>query len=427
MTVTATRFGTLLIATAVAVTGLTATGRADDPIDRLKAQRQIADQRSEIKVREEIREAEKVARVSPSRAVEALKKLRLSLDLSTQISSGKRAELVKQLDAKIAVIQENPLSPTDPRAQARREAARKEVAAAQAEAKEVREAVSEIGRLYESNKIAEAQKKLAEARTKYPDNPALIQLAGLGTVASRVAQARDLVREQDERLNAAADSLARTNLPPRHDLEFPADWKTRDKRIGNQFLKLSPEEEAILEALNKPVKAGVTNAPFEETLQSLSNLIDKPIYLDKKSLEDAGLDLRRPVTIPANVTARTALRGILQSQGLTFVIKDKVIQVLTLERARETLVTRAYYLGDVISMVGPFSGAVTWGPYADAQQTQANAKFIIDAIMQSVDPLAWSAKNGPSTIVFHYPSLSIIVRAPAEVHSTLGSKLGPSR
>jgi hypothetical protein len=407
-------------------TGLS-TASADDPLDHQKAQRQIAEQRSEISVQEALREADKLARVSPTRAVEELKKVRLALDLSTQISSEKRDALVKQLDAKITAIQGAPLAKNDPKSKARREAAQKEIAAAQAEAKEVREAVAEIGRLYDANRIPEAQRRLAEVSRKYPNNPALIHLGGLGTVASRVAMAKDLAREQDERLYAVAMELARSNLPARGDLEFPADWAKRDKRKTDQFLKLSPEEEAILEALNKMVKTGVTNAPFEETLQSLSNLIDKPIYLDKKSLEDAGLDLRRPVSIPNNVTARTALRGILQSLGLTFVIKDRVIQVLTLEKARETLVTRAYYLGDVISMVGPFSGAVTWGPLADAQQTQANAQFIVDAIKQSVDPLVWDSKHGMATIAFHYPSLSIIVRAPAEVHASLGSKLGPSK
>ena len=215
-------------------------------------------------------------------------------------------------------------------------------------------------------------------------------------------------------------------IPPRGDIVFPKDWKEKTERRRKMFeVKLSPEEESILQALEKKIGQGVKDAPFEETVQQLSNIIEKPIYLDKKSLEEAGLDMRRPVTMPGAVTARTALRAILQSQGLTYIVKDKVIQVVTLERAKETLVTRAYYLGDVISLSGPFGGAVTWGPIIDFQSTMQNAKLIVDSIQGSVDPLIWNTptNRGPASIIFHAPSMSLIVRAPAEVHATLGSKL----
>ena len=70
----------------------------------------------------------------------------------------------------------------------------------------------------------------------------------------------------------------------------------------------------------------------------------KPIYLDKKSLEEAGLDMRRPVAMPGGVTARRALPDNLQSHGLRDTVTDTVIHLVTLERATESLVTRAYYL-----------------------------------------------------------------------------------
>jgi hypothetical protein len=127
-----------------------------------------------------------------------------------------------------------------------------------------------------------------------------------------------------------------------------------------------------------------------------------------------------------NLSARTVLRQILGAQGLTFVVKDEAIQVVTVERARDMLVTRVYYLGDIIQGVGPFGGALTWGPLLDFQQTQANAKLIVDSITSSIDPLSWKP-NGPGTVTFHFPSMSLIVRASSEVHATLGSKLGGGR
>jgi hypothetical protein len=119
------------------------------------------------------------------------------------------------------------------------------------------------------------------------------------------------------------------------------------------------------------------------------------------------------------VSARTALRQILAAQGLTFVVKDEAIQVVTVEKARDMLVTRAYYLGDLAQGVGQFGG-ITAGPLLNFQNTMQNVDALIKAIQGSVDPLSWKP-NGPCSITFHFPSMSIIVRASAEVHSSLGS------
>ena len=84
-------------------------------------------------------------------------------------------------------------------------------------------------------------------------------------------------------------------------------------------------------------------------------------------------------------------------------------------------------VGDVVQGVGPFGGALQWGPFVDFQQTLANVDTIVQAIQTSIDPLFWRAKGGPGTITFHYPSMSIIVRASAEVHASLGSRIGGGR
>jgi len=415
------------LALALALAGLTIAPLAfaqNDLAERLKLQRQIADQKMESTVKEAMIEADKIAKTAAPSAVKLLKQMIVDLDLSGQISSVKRQELVKLVQAKIASLEnKGPATPAlDPKIGQTKEAQIKAFEANLAEAKAVKEGVVEIEKLNSMNKFTEAHAKVAELAKKYPNNPSVIILVGQGTMGDRVAEARMLAKEQDDRILYAMNDLARSALPAKGNMEFSADHKKRmELRDRLQPKLLGPEEEAILQSLEKIVKKGVKDAPFEETLQTLSNLINQPLYLDKKSLEDAGLDLRRPVSIPDNVTARTALRGILQSQGLTFILKDKVLQVVTFEKARENMVTRAYYLGDVIAATGPFSGAVTWGPYIDFQQTQANAQVIVDSITKSIDPLTWREKGGPSTVIFNYASMSLIVRAPAEVHSSLGS------
>ncbi|HET6574828.1 MAG TPA: hypothetical protein VFG68_14580, partial [Fimbriiglobus sp.] len=415
------RQGVRTAAVALAVGLLVGTAAAQEsPIDRAKALRQVADQKAEADFKARIAEAQKLAKTDPAKAVRRVKDVVRALDLSVAISSEKRVALVKLASASIAAI-EGKAAP-DPAAKLTKEQLQKLEEAARLEAKEVRAGVAEIERLHTLNNIPGANKKVAELARKYPNNPSVLVLTGQMATGDKIAMARELAHDQAEGFVYALNSVQDSAIPPRGDIVFPKDWKEKTERRRKMFeVKLGPEEESILQALEKKIGQGVKDAPFEETVQQLSNIIDKPIYLDKKSLEDAGLDMRRPVAMPGGVTARTALRAILQSQGLTYIIKDKVIQVVTLERARETLVTRAYYLGDVIALSGPFGGAVTWGPIIDFQSTMQNAKLIIDSIQASVDPLIWNTatNRGPASIIFHAPSLSLIVRAPAEVHATL--------
>jgi len=80
-----------------------------------------------------------------------------------------------------------------------------------------------------------------------------------------------------------------------------------------------------------------------------------------------------------------------------------------------------------VQSTGPFGGAPQWGPFLDFQQTMANVEVIMKSITKSIDPLSWKENGGAGTVTFHYPSMSIIVRASAEVHASLGAKMGGSR
>ena len=105
---------------------------------------------------------------------------------------------------------------------------------------------------------------------------------------------------------------------------------------------------------------------------------------------------------------------------MTFVIRDKIIKVVSVEEARKNMMTRSYEIRDLIQSGGPFNGGATWGPYVDYLQTQKNAEMLLESIKLSVDPNAWSDRGGPSSILFHYPTMSIVVRAPSEVQYSLG-------
>lgn len=391
-------------------------------LDRAKQQQQaqVAEAKLQAAVDEVLRTAPTLARSAPEKAVRNLKDTRALVD-GAAIGEKKREAMVKALNDAIAAVQGADPKVDELKArQLRSEKNQKLVDAAQAESKEVNEALAGIAKDLDSRREPDAKRKLADISAKYPNNPSVLILQDQRTTADALTAARWVSDESALRWNKAMHDVAVSALPPIGDIEYPKDFIEKGKKIKERNApKLTAEETKLLKALDTPIKGGVSNAPFQEAVQLLSTAIDQKIYVDAKSLEGLGVNLDDKVDVPGNVSARSALRVMLQSKGLTFILRDGIIQVVTVEAAKKQTVTRAYEVRDLVSPGGFYTSPLVWGPYLDAQQTQANAQVIIDAIQKSVDPASWAANGGVGSIVFHYPTMSLIVRAPSEVHSDL--------
>ena len=420
----------ILSTISVATLAGAALARQPDGVARQQQQlRELADQKADAHVREAVREAEKLSKTSVVAASERLKQVRIGLDLIS-VSNAKKEELFKVLDLSIATMKTpgGPvIDPTSTGVKADRAAV---AAAMRQEVADIATGIAEVSKLNETGFIREAEAKAAELARRFPNNPAAFTLTQKGKITELLAESNALAKMQNERVLYTFNDVYRSSMPAKGDVEFPKDWATKAGKRNDRD-KLSPELEAILKSLDTPIQTQLQSMPFEEAVQQLSTDINQPIYLDKKSLEDVpGFDMKKAVTplvVPKGtpLSARTVLRALLQSQGLTFVVRDNIIQVVTVEKAQSMLTTKAYYIGDVVQAVGPYGGAVKWGTYLDYQQTEANVKMVMEAI-RGYDPMAWRERTGgPASVTFHYPSMSIIVKAPAEVHATLGNALRP--
>ncbi len=434
-----TGIGVRKLAAGVLACGLAVSAVAQQP-DRLlqEAQRakQVAEATAEAEVADAIKLNTSLAKSAPEKAVSNLKAQMLKVDIARDLSATKRQELADRLSATISGIQRGGRT-TEPQlsehARLLIEKNRKAVDAAQVETKDVQAGIAEIARLLDARKDREAKAKIAELVGKYPDNAAVLQLKDTNVNADAVAAAKFLAQQSAEGFRVAMNSVPESAIPTNRDMTFPKDWKEKQElRLKLNAPKLTAEEKKLIESLDKVIDTPLKDAPFEESVQLISTKIDQKIYIDKKSLEDTGLDLRKPVDVPGGVSARSALRVMLQSQGLTFLVRDNVIQVVSLDRAKDMLVSRAYDVRDLVGVGGAFNNPIAFGPIIDAQQTMENARILVDAIQRSVDPRVWKDGNGvgggPATITFHYPTMSLIVRAPSEVHADLFKKMyGPKK
>jgi hypothetical protein len=420
------------VATAVGLLAV-ATAAPPDATELAKAKQQIAEQKAERDLADAFAAADQQARFNRAKAAEILKSAKQNLQF-VSIGEAARTRLTNAVDAKLAALEGRPapnpavgnpapkLDSKNPDVVAAQKAAEEK---ATAEFKDVVNGLKKVQAAQDKNDTAEANKEITRLTKAYPNNPSVIALTQDASIKTRLDDAIAFQALQRERWVANQKNLMMSSLPAIYDVEFPKDWKEKsDRRLKATQIQMSAKEKKIIEALDKPVNVNFRERPFEEALQDLSNLIDQPLLLDKRSVEDLSLDLKRGVSHQSgNLSARTVLRSVLAGQGLTFVVKDEAIQIVTVERARSILTTRVYYIGDLVNGTGPFGG-IQWGPNLNAQQAAANADAVVQMIRKSIDPLSWNGETGgPGSITFHYPSMSVIVRASSEVHYTLGRTL----
>jgi len=398
-----------------------------DPLQDALARRRVVDQKYQFMVLDALIQAQRNVRTNPVQAVQILRFAQAEVEACSEISPTLREELIRQLQAAMAQARARAVPASSPASSATSQDMQKirqlSYERYLAEVRDVQESLQRIAQLQERGDLPAAQRLIDDLARRYPDNPSVLLLQEKERFAQGVREAQTFARLQSERLAAVQRDLLRSTLPAVRDVEFPPDWKQKTER-RLQTVRLTEREKRIIEALDKPISVNWQNTMLEEVLQELSNQLGENILIDKRSLADLGIDLQRPVTLRANnLSLRTVLRQVLGAHGLTFLVKDESIQVMTVEKARSLLVTRVYYLGDLVQGIGPFGGAPQWGTFLDMQQTLQNVELLIRTIQTSIDPLFWRENGGPGTITFHYPSMSIIVRASAEVHTLLGSRL----
>jgi len=402
-----------------------------DIVAKSKLAQLQAEAEAEAKVAAAIKAANALKNNFSDKAARDLKTAQINLNDNLGLSKAKREALAEQLETAIAKLGGARTKPKtgefDPKVLERIKKAQKQHDAADAENKDVNDTIGDIAADFEAKRDRDAKAKIVALARKYPDNPSVLLLAGREPNREAILSSQRIARDSAEGFRVAMNSVQESAIPIVGDISFPKDWKEKmEFRRKLNAPKLTEIERKLIEAMKAPYKTELKNAPFEEAIQAFSTTIDQKIYLDKKSLEDTGIDLKSTVNVPGNLTAKSALRIMLQQQGLTYIIRDDIIQVVSLEEARKVLVTRAYDVRDLVAGGGPFNTLTQWGPYADAQQTYVNAAMLVDAIQKSVDPKSWKdTGNGVGTVVFNYATMSIIVRAPSDVQAELYDKMYP--
>jgi hypothetical protein len=418
------RFPTAALSALAFALCLTSPARPDDPLEEARRRREIAVQQIEADVRQAVREVNELARTNPAKAVTRLRQLIEMLDDDTALTPARRDSLKAMAKGRIRDLE----------ADAARRGAR---AADDAErsAKTLQRRAADDRRADESARIArglrdaeslrsagrpgEANQVQSDLARRYPDSPAATAGRVIADRSAQVAGGRRVGADARNGFQGAMESVGRSAVAEAGDYNLPADWReriSRPTRTGGP--KMTEQEKATLKALGTSIRAELTEKPLSAVIDYLQEATGVSIVADKKTLEAAGASYETPITTRLKqATLRTVLKKVLADVGLTYVIKDGVVQVVTPEEARSTMTVRTYYIGDLAGVAD-----VRLGPLLGDLQARAAIAQIVDMIVTSIEPNSWESRGaqGGGTITFDPITMSLIVKQTAEVHFMLG-------
>src|SRR5205807_2178049 len=103
------------------------------------------------------------------------------------------------------------------------------------------------------------------------------------------------------------------------------------------------------------------------------------LIVDEASMRDAMADYDDPVSFKVEkVTVRTILKKVLGDRGLTYIIKEGNIQVMTPKKASEHTVVRTYQVDDLVAPSPQMQ--MMFGPIVGQLQMQQNAQMLMNLI-----------------------------------------------
>jgi hypothetical protein len=191
-------------------------------------------------------------------------------------------------------------------------------------------------------------------------------------------------------------------------------------------------QEWIEQRLNERISVEFAEIPLSQALDEIRELTGIPITVDRPALEEDGIDLQHPVSLKLDqLRLKTALQMLLRDVGLTWVIKDDVVEVTTPKGARGKLVQRTYAVADLVVPIPNYGTAFPSNPAATAPATPSEQKTdeqqLIRCIVNTIAPNQWREAGGPGTIEYFPLGMALVVNQTTDVHEQVAELLDALR
>jgi hypothetical protein len=176
------------------------------------------------------------------------------------------------------------------------------------------------------------------------------------------------------------------------------------------------KEDLIAEALDHRVTVDVNGAALADILGYFADLLPADqkisIVIDRRKIEEEGIDLGRPVSLKVNdIRLRSALNLILTDAGLDWTVRDEVLLITTKDEAAANTVTRVYDVDELVVQKGDDDRT----PHFDE---------LIELIQNEVAPDSWADAGGPGAVhPFSVNGGRLVVRQTPQAHYAIAKLL----
>jgi len=392
----------------------------DELVTRARQLREVAIQKRENEAKQALTESLRLSKLSLTRAAEYLKPILESIESDELLPAEKRESLARGIRSQIKVYEKNVgvsasknLDAVQSQAQANERIA--DIDRTSRENEKLSRNIDSIKNLRKDGQTAEANRSFDELAKKYPNNLEVQALGRLSKFQDNIGAESKLRATRSDMMLALQRDILKASIPVSGDISFPDDWVEKSKR-RTAGAKVSEEDRKIINTMSSPLTFSLKNEPFQSFLDIMEKQFGSPLVIDQQALQLMNITTETPITVNSRGwSTRTILRKVLSDLGLSYVIKEKTIHITSPDRAKETMTTRAYPIGDIIGNMNMNMP----GNYNQAVFIQ-NVQNIMNSIM-ALDPKSWQPE-GAGSIVFEPSTMSLIIRQTAEFHFLVGSK-----
>jgi hypothetical protein len=283
------------------------------------------------------------------------------------------------------------------------------------------ELMAKFSTLYKEGKYHEAACVAAQAHRLDPDDP-------LAAAALRIAAARDPkprhqeVKGLTEQVGADWEVFWFMDLPAQAPKEKPAPCAKCTKCTKECEIQCRLEKPAL--------SVDYKDRPLRQVLDDLAGWTSLNIVIDEAALTEAGINLDHGVTIKAEkVAPKSVLNMVLRNAGLTYCVKDEVVNVTTPTHARGKLQLRTYAVEDLLIPCPPVVKYETNGetvrvvPIGNQDGADRQEATLLRLITNTISPQSWDKMGGLGSIEYFPLGKSVVINQTPDVQEEVSSLL----
>ncbi len=138
------------------------------------------------------------------------------------------------------------------------------------------------------------------------------------------------------------------------------DWDTltRSRRkLGDVSMRMTPAEKMIREKMVESIDVTFDNRPLSQAMETINQMTGIPIYIDPIGISAEGITSGQPVTLQLGgtpISLKSALNLMLDPYGLTYTIKNEVLNITSKQTTNRELIKRVYSVKDLVIPIPNF-------------------------------------------------------------------------